>query len=664
MTMHFSTRPALCLAVLLLLGGAAACRDNGTNPDDRRVTLEIRRNAVSSEEETIAVGATLQLSTHVEKATGTAVTPQPVAKWSSDAPSVASVDSAGLVTGLQVGSARIVATTGGTSDTVRINVATPVPSAISCANAANPIRLSVGQIFTTTADQAVTLCVASDVLSEYALIPFNASDATGARLNASFTALDARLAFGPPSPARVPQIASPDLPARDVVFHERLRERSARYLEPRLRVGLELRPSAPALAAVPKVGDLLALNASIRGTGCDSTNARSGRVVAITSKAIIVADTANPRTPNPGDVLTDEDYRFFGEAFDTLVWRVNTQNFGEPTDIDKNSRVIIFFTRAVNELTSGTSDSYVAGFFYNRDLFPRSGKNACAGSNVGEMFYMMVPDPAGTINGNRRSRTFVRNASVGVIAHEFQHLINDSRRLYVSKAPVWEETWLNEGLSHIAEELTFFAAAGVGPGQNLGADIFRDQRTTDAYNRYNSDNVRRLISFLEAPERASLLGDDDLSTRGSVWSFLRYAADRMPGNDAGIWTALVNSRTQGLANLAAVLAVNPRDWMRDWHVSIYADDAGFQVDPQYQQPSWNFRSLIPGIRGSLGTPLYGRYPLNTVQLAGARQQRSLQGGGGAYYRFGSEAGRTVALRTTVGGLPAPSRLRLALVRTK
>ena len=653
------------LSFFLLLAAVAACRDGTTNPEDKRLTLQIRRNTVPSEEETIQVGTTLQLSAFVSSSTGEAVNPQPKASWSSDAPGVASVDSTGLVTGLAVGSARIVATAGEFADTARINVATPVPLQISCAGV-TPLQLGVGQTHATTGDQAVTLCLSATTDAEYTLVPFNASEVAGARLAASFTTQGVRRALGPPSPNLLRDPAAPPRgPLPDEDFHQRLRERSARYLEPRLREGVELRPGAPSAAAVPALGEILRLNASIRGTGCDSTSYRFGRVVAVTAKAIVVADTANPRTANPNDVLTEADYRSFGESFDTLVWRIGTENFGEPSDVDKNGRVVMFFTRAVNELTADGAGSYVAGFFYNRDLFQKSGSNACAGSNVAEMFYMMVADPAGTINGNPRTRNFIRGATVGVLAHEFQHLINDSRRLYVSKAPVWEETWLNEGLSHVAEELTFFSAAGVGPGQNLGSEIFLNPRVHDAYSRYAADNVERLVSFLEDPARTSVMGEDELGTRGAAWAFLRYAADRMPGPDAGVWNALTNSRTQGLANLSAVLGANPRDWMADWGTAVYADDAGLaSLDPRYQQPSWNFRALIPAIPGSVGRPLYARYPLATVDLVNTRMGVTLSGGSGAYIRFGVAAGGVAAVRTTVSGLPAPSRLRLALVRTK
>ena len=108
----------------------------------------------------------------------------------------------------------------------------------------------------------------------------------------------------------------------------------------------------------------------------------------------------------------------------------------------------------------------VGGFFYGRDLFPLQAGNgfpACAGSNYAEMFYMLAPDPAGPVNGNARSTAYVRNSTLGVVGHEFQHLISASRRLYVVQGvggTDWsEDAWLNEGLSHIAEELLFYHRA-------------------------------------------------------------------------------------------------------------------------------------------------------------------------------------------------------------
>ena len=106
-------------------------------------------------------------------------------------------------------------------------------------------------------------------------------------------------------------------------------------------------------------------------SACANANIRTGRVVAISNRAIVVSDTANP-----ANGFTTQDYQFFGAMFDTLVYPVDTLNFGDPTDIDKNQHVILFFTRAVNELTPPNQTFYVGGFFFSRDLFPTTNGGA------------------------------------------------------------------------------------------------------------------------------------------------------------------------------------------------------------------------------------------------------------------------------------------------
>jgi hypothetical protein len=271
------------------------------------------------------------------------------------------------------------------------------------------------------------------------------------------------------------------------------------------------------------------------------------------------------------------------------------------------------------------------------------------------MFYMLAPDPNGEVNGNVRSTSFVLERTFSVLAHEFQHLINDSRRLYVNDALVWEDSWLNEGLSHIAEELAFYAASGLAPGQNLGASLLAAQ----SFKRYNLDNLDRYIRYLRAPEENSLLGNvDQLATRGAAWAFLRYVADRDAGDDMAMWTRLVNSTSLGLTNLEQVLGANPRDWMHDWQVSVFTDDAGFAIADRYTQPSWNFRVLTAARDES------GQFPLRTRGVGPTSPGVLLQGGGAVFLRLGLTATTQRALRTTVNDLPPPSRLRLAVVRTR
>jgi len=70
--------------------------------------------------------------------------------------------------------------------------------------------------------------------------------------------------------------------------------------------------------------------------------------------------------------------------------------FGAPSDIDGNGRVIIFFTRAVNELSTVGSSGVVLGFYYRRDLYPKvtSATETCGGAATSPKSLYLVPDTA------------------------------------------------------------------------------------------------------------------------------------------------------------------------------------------------------------------------------------------------------------------------------
>jgi hypothetical protein len=435
----------------------------------------------------------------------------------------------------------------------------------------------------------------------------------------------------------------------------------------------------PAASRVPKVGDVLRLNTQ-SGSACANASFRGGRVMAVTNRAIVVADTGNP-----AGGFTDAEYASIGATFDTLVYPVDVRHFGVPSDIDRNGRVIIFYTRAVNDLTPRDVQYIIGGFFIARDLFPRtatSSQQACAGSNEGEVFYQLVPDPSGTINGNRRAKDDVLRTSLATVAHEFQHLINASRRLFVlNQQNYYEEVWLNEGLSHIAEEATFYQAGGLAPAGRAGdsprADLGSAAFPTNsaplaALNGYNGSNLGRLSSYFKTVQDSTLLGllldadgepdDDGLATRGAIWGFLRYAADRVGGADSAFTYNLVNGPTIGLANLRAGTGAGGalNGWVRDWAVANFADNyAAPTLDARFQYQSWNFRSLLPRV-----TSNNGAYPLAVRPLGnGVARSDSVAGGTAAYYSFSLAAGASATVRTRgAGGAAASPMMRLSLVR--
>jgi hypothetical protein len=390
---------------------------------------------------------------------------------------------------------------------------------------------------------------------------------------------------------------------------------------------------------------------------------RTGRVAAVTDKAIVVADTSNP-----AGGFTDDEYKSIGVTFDTLVDPVDRGAFGAPSDIDGNGHVILFFTRAVNEITPPGALGVTLGFFYARDLYPKiAAPGPCPGSNAAEMFYVLVPDTGGVVNNNKRSKSLVQTLSNGTVAHEYQHLINSSRRMYVNGVgTAFEERWLDEGLSHIAEELNFFRAANRSPRTNIDATAFGDPLFVSSYSVFAINNFRRYAIYLGSPETQAPIGfdanDDDLATRGAIWSFLRYAADHLPaGAESAFWFNLVNSKTSGMANLTSALGSGapPAPLLHDWAISVFLDDNSTNVDERYLQPSWNARSVLTGGGLSTAFPLLARTLSDNVQTS-----LNMVGYGVSFLRFSVANGQDALLTVTSNGQPLAAAMQVSVVRVR
>jgi len=64
---------------------------------------------------------------------------------------------------------------------------------------------------------------------------------------------------------------------------------------------------------------------------CNAPQYRTGRVVAVGQRSIVVADTANP-----AGGFTSAEYRSIAQSFDNLIHPTMVRYFGEPEDIDGN----------------------------------------------------------------------------------------------------------------------------------------------------------------------------------------------------------------------------------------------------------------------------------------------------------------------------------------
>ncbi len=633
----------------------------------------------------LEVGDTLRVRGSVRDQHGNQLPNQTITFASIDS-SIVAVSTVGLVSARAIGSTRIVVSSAGHIDSVPITVG---PAGSSICGTIPPKGLSIGEVFIPPAGTSgASACIAGQNIAnaEYALTLISTTTDFGVASPIDVvgigTAAPVFAALAAPAgiESMIGEGTAPESGTIAPFDANAPFERQRRVIERReltplaadARAWYAERTASPLRAQMARVevGDVVKLNVNAT-LACSAADTRKGRVAAVGNRVMIVTDNDNPTGG-----YTDAEYAEIAATFDTLVFPMDTAAFGAPSNISAYGRIILFYTRAVNALTPANAGYTIGGFFFSRDLYPktpRNGLQGCAASNENEMFYLLVPDPNGTVNGNRRSKSEVTTLNLSTIAHELQHLINASRRLYVNPgAALNEVTWLDEGLSHVAEEMLYFRMGGFTSRQNLTfTDIGGTTARADQFRYYASQNFSRFYGFLIAPEvNSPYAPNDSLPTRGAIWNFLRFAAARQgESGEAAFFRALVNSRTTGLNNLQSVLS-GPlfADYLRDWTVSVIADDYSATTTTAlggaYTNPAWNFRGIYPGLRFSGGLAL-GVYPIATRSLrSNAPQRITLAGGSSSYLRFSIPGSGRARITISNNGTIPPPTLRYALVRLR
>jgi hypothetical protein len=331
----------------------------------------------------------------------------------------------------------------------------------------------------------------------------------------------------------------------------------------------------------------------------------------------------------PAVDLTDSDVREVGDRFDTQSYVVDKDAFGAESDIDHDGRVTILLTPSVNALNQGVNpdEGIIVGFFFALDLLPSVSPN----SNAREMFYGFVPDPSGRF-GPPIPRDFAIPTLDEVFAHELQHMISFNQHVLVRvRQP--EDLWLNEGLSHIAEDL----------------------------NGFDDGNVARSALYLADPTAAGLALDiDTLEGRGAAYLFLRWLGDQL---GEGIYRQLVETDLFGIGNVQSVTAESFQSLFSDWFAALYLDDSGLGA-PDFQIPSLTLRATYERFRTENPDLALGPF-LALVHLAvpsGTTTEGSTVGTAGEFYEVDTSAG-TNERRLTISA-PSTSQAQITVIRVR
>ncbi|MFC4821253.1 hypothetical protein [Dokdonella ginsengisoli] len=570
------------------------------------------------------------------------------------------------------------------------------------------VTLAVGQVVLDVMPGGANFCVdnAEGANAEFTYLPINIAASGEVSLGVTGTGIVA--VAGPPTPI-APTGASPLAPLQEpaepleVDYHA---VETPAFPPEHVVDAASLIPPYHLNAGPLTVGQLIDLNAAVGGCSV-APDVRKARVEAITTpqtpgqQVLYAVQEVVETTPGAGDWHPPVPGGYGTPAFQAIIdafvqappgstasgggllggqlktgmMNTFTGLFGDLTDVDNNGGVIVFFTPKLNELSPPASSALQVGLFQPRDLFSAA---SCPSSNEAEILYLMVPDPTGVVNSNVRTVSFAYGNAGPTLVHHFEHLFNAARRIYFNSAPTLEEPWLDEALAWSAQELAFFnASVGLVPRSNLVVTNLTTGPNASvrvaAFNTYENpmygamrtyflqlggSNGNKRLGPLRRQAFTSGLHDATAQNFAHTYMFLRYAIDRKNTGDAALFNALVNTTQAGVANLQAVFGADPNEWMRDFLIAAYADDAVAGVDARYTLPSWNIRSLYSALNGS--------YPLATDPLSNAVPLTFAlsPGGGTRYVRFGVAPGQSASLTLTEGGVSPTSAITTALVRTK
>jgi len=450
-------------------------------------------------------------------------------------------------------------------------------------------------------------------------------------------------ASAPASPQASPRISARN-ESTPAAFHDRLRQRERELsATPGNRVFAQ---AAPAQAAPVVPGSEATFNVC-RTTQCNSFDQVTAVARSVGEKVAIYLDNDVPA----GDPLTQDDLDELARTFDEFHHPIDVAAFGNESDLDANGVVIVLLTDAVNALTPDCTNGRILGYFYGGDMLN------VTGSNHAEIFYAMVPVPnSGTCTGATRKNTLDRLKPT--LIHEFQHMISFNQHALVRNSPS-EVTWLNEGLSHFAEEL---GGTLIPNSECVGFTSCRSQYTSsDLFNAYDylSDTESHYLVY---PSGST----GTLEERGAAWLFVRWLADQFgtDANGSNVTRALVATQQQGAANVAAVTGQPFETLVAEWMLAVYLDDLpGFvPLSPRLTYSSWGFRDVFARNCCGPDKPFALAFPFTPVNASAmpftdtgncaTTTAPCLRGGSGKHYSLTLPAGTAavdVLVARAVGG---------------
>ncbi len=237
------------------------------------------------------------------------------------------------------------------------------------------------------------------------------------------------------------------------------------------------------------------------------------------------------------DWATTEEIDAIVTEFDTVIYPLVSENFFEPSDVNADGTISLLFTNLGNSIAGYFSP----GDLYSAEQYPQS--------NERDMIFVS------TLNSLDSAGAYA------VIAHEFQHLVNNNRNVLIEgdmeSLNDLGNLWINEGLSMTAMHLYNGVQVNWIGAYNTGAAIADGQSLT--YWEYN-DNIK-------------VYGNYALS-----YLFFQYLYAQ-GGKETAMFREIIESSNNNYlcAEEAIKKYVEPgltmSDFVINWHLALFLNEA-------------------------------------------------------------------------------------------
>jgi hypothetical protein len=242
-----------------------------------------------------------------------------------------------------------------------------------------------------------------------------------------------------------------------------------------------------------------------------------------------------------------------GGLFESRIYPSDRVVFGEESDVDRNGKLFIVMS---HELGAHLNGGWLLGYFGNDDLLrARDDSPDCGGSGSNHADIIYLNSFGNALSNGYPADDAASTLFPATIAHELQHLINLNRRCLQRKCAGPEDTWINEGLSKLAEDLSGFGW-NAGEGRWEGTQYLA--RGGDVIRGYDGRSLTRWEG-------------DPIGNYQGTHSFLRYFADRR----GPAFAAAIASGPGGTPGVEAAVGVPLPRAMAEWGTALlFSSESG------------------------------------------------------------------------------------------